>query len=45
MEKGEEILNLRGRTRIPVISKGDEQFQKHKCKLNIIKIIKIAISD
>jgi len=45
MEKGEELLKLRGRTRIPVTSKEDVQPQKPKSKLNIMKVIKIGISD
>jgi len=44
MEKGEELLKLRGRTRIQVASKEDKQPPKHKSKLNIMMIIKIATS-
>ena len=33
MEKGEEILKFRGRTRIQVASKEDKQPRKHKSKL------------
>jgi len=40
MESGEEILSLRGRSRIQVISKKDEEPQKRKSKLHImIKIL------
>jgi len=39
MEKGVELLKLRGRTGIQVASKDDEQLHKHKSKLNVIKKI------
>ena len=45
MEKGEELLKLWGRTRIQLTSKEDAQPQKPKSKLNIMMVIKIAISD
>jgi len=47
MEKGEELLKLRGRTRIQVASKAVEQPQKHKSKLNVMKkiITKVIINE
>ena len=36
MENGEELLKLRGGTRIPVASKAVQQPQKHKSKLNVM---------
>jgi len=40
MEKGEKLLKLWGRTRIPIASKENGQPKKHKSKLNIMMIIK-----